>query len=112
MAEVFVDTVAWLALLNASDALHEPARQIMEQLRAQQVHLTTTEFVLLEVADALCVPAVRAQTIRFIEGLRRLPVLKIIPVSEELFAEGWRLYCRRSDKSWGLTDCISFVVMW
>ena len=44
MAEVFVDTVAWLALLNASDALHEPARQIMEQLRAQQVHLTTTEF--------------------------------------------------------------------
>jgi hypothetical protein len=111
MAEVFVDTVAWLALLNASDALHEPARQIMEQLRAQQVHLTTTEFVLPEVAEALCVPAVRAQTIRFIEGLRRLSVLKIIPVSEGLFAEGWTLYCRRSDKSWGLTDCISFVVM-
>lgn len=86
MAEVFVDTVAWLALINTNDALHEPARQIMEQLRGQQVSLTTTEFVLLEVADALCAPSVRGQTIRFIAGLRRLPVLEIIPVSERLFA--------------------------
>jgi predicted nucleic acid-binding protein len=111
MAEVFVDTVAWLALLNASDALNAPAHQIMEQLRAQQARLTTTEFVLLEVADALCMPLVREQTIRFIEGLRRLPVLDIIPASENLVAAGWKLYCQRNDKAWGLTDCISFAVM-
>lgn len=111
MVEVFVDTAAWLALINTSDALHEPARQIMAQLRVQKAHLTTTEFILLEVADALCVPSVRAQTIRFIEGLRRLPVLEIVSVSERLFGEGWQLYCQRSDKSWGMTDCISFVVM-
>ena len=111
MAEVFVDTVAWLALLNASDALHTPAHQIMEQLRARQARLTTTEFVLLEMADALCMPLVRDQTIRFIEGLRRLPVLDIIPASENLVAAGWKLYCERNDKAWGLTDCISFAVM-
>jgi uncharacterized protein len=111
MAEIFIDTVAWLALLNASDALHAPAHQIMEQLRAQQARLTTTEFVLLEVADALCLPLVRDQTIRFIEGLRRLPVLEIVPASEDLVAAGWKLYCQRNDKAWGLTDCISFAVM-
>lgn len=54
MAEVFVDTVAWLASINTSDALHEPARRTMEQLHAQQAQLTTTEFILLEVANALC----------------------------------------------------------
>lgn len=59
MVEVFVDTVAWLALINTSDALHGSARQIMEQLRGQQARLTTTEFILLEVADALCAPAMR-----------------------------------------------------
>ena len=111
MAEVFVDTVAWLALLNSSDALHAPARQIMDQLRSQGARLTTTEFVLLEVADALCMPLIRDHTIRFIEGLRHLPVLDIIPVSESLVAAGWKLYCQRNDKSWGLTDCISFTVM-
>ena len=42
MAEVFVDTVAWLALLNSSDALYAPARQIMDQLRSQGARLTTT----------------------------------------------------------------------
>lgn len=111
MAEVFVDTVAWLALLNTSDALHEPARRTMEQLRSQRARLTTTEFTLLEVADALCSPTIRDQTIRFIDGLRHLPILTIVPVSEDLLASGWMLYRQRSDKSWGLTDCISFAVM-
>lgn len=111
MVEVFVDIVAWLALLNKSDELHEPAKRILERLRAQRARLTTTEFVLLEVADALCAPHVREQTICFIEGLRRLLLLNIIPASERLIAAGWTLYCQRNDKAWGLTDCISFVVM-
>lgn len=62
-------------------------------------------------ADALCAPHVREQIIRFIEGLRRLPLLDIIPASERLIAAGWTLYCQRNDKAWGLTDCVSFVVM-
>jgi predicted nucleic acid-binding protein len=111
MSEVFVDTVAWLALINASDDLHEPARQTMEQLRAQRTQLITTEFILLEVADALCSPSVRERTIQFLDGLRRLPVLTILPVSEDLLAAGWKLYRQRKDKSWGLTDCTSFSVM-
>jgi predicted nucleic acid-binding protein len=28
-----------------------------------------------------------------------------------LFARGFELYRTRTDKDWGLTDCISFVVM-
>lgn len=53
----------------------------------------------------------RERTIHFIDGLRRLPVLTILPVSEDLLAGGWLLYRQRSDKSWGLTDCISFAIM-
>ena len=30
---------------------------------------------------------------------------------EELFRRGFALYRERQDKSWGLTDCLSFVVM-
>lgn len=111
MAEVFVDTVAWLALINTSDTLHESAQQVMEQLRSQRARLTTTDFILLEVADALCASTVRERTIRFIDGLRQLPVLTIIPVSGELLAAGWTLYRQRGDKSWGSTDCMSFAVM-
>ena len=35
----------------------------------------------------------------------------IIPASQELFDAGIELYSGRPDKSWPLTDCISFVVM-
>jgi predicted nucleic acid-binding protein len=111
MSNVFVDTVAWIALLNVNDALHEQARQVMETLHHQNARLITTEFVLLEVADALSTPSIRSQTVAFIEGLRQLPILQIVPVTQNLLAGGWALYSQRSDKDWGLTDCTSFVVM-
>jgi predicted nucleic acid-binding protein len=109
--KVFVDTVAWIALLNVSDALHARAQQVMSALRQQKVRLVTTEFVLLEVADALSAPTIRVQTVAFINGLRQLSILQIVPVSPTLFADGWTLYSQRHDKEWGLTDCTSFVVM-
>lgn len=111
MDKVFVDTAAWIALLNTSDELHQRAKQVMNQLKQQQAFLVTTEFVLLEVADALSAPFIRTRTIAFINGLRQLNVLQIIPISQALLAEGWQLYSQRPDKEWGLTDCTSFVVM-
>ena len=109
--KVFVDTAAWIALANADDELHTRADQIMSDLLTQKARLVTTEFVLLEVADALGTPSLRANTIQFINRLRQAPILRIIPVSEELLADGWTLYSQRLDKDWGLTDCTSFVVM-
>jgi len=109
--KVFVDTVAWIALLNISDGLHTPAQQIINDLRQQNVRLVTTEFVLIEVADALSAPAVRAHTVAFINGLRQLAILHIVPASSSLLADGWTLYSQRPDKAWSLTDCTSFVVM-
>lgn len=111
MQKVFVDTAAWIALLNVSDMLHNCAEQVMSKLLQQKTLLVTTEFVLLEVADALSSPTIRVKTINFINGLRQLRILQIVPISHELFINGWTLYSQRSDKGWGLTECISFVVM-
>ena len=91
--------------------LHARAMQIMVMLRQQKVILVTTEFMFLEVADALSAPDVCGQTVAFIDGLRQLAILQIIPISQKLFVDGWALYNQRPDKEWGLTDCISFVVM-
>jgi predicted nucleic acid-binding protein len=40
------------------------------------------------------------------------PRIQIEPCSDALFSAGLELYRRRADKSWSLTDCMSFVVMW
>jgi predicted nucleic acid-binding protein len=33
------------------------------------------------------------------------------PISEPIFKEALDLYRSRTDKDWGLTDCVSFVLM-
>jgi uncharacterized protein len=108
---VFVDTAAWIALVSKRDALHPAARQVMGDLHSQRAQLTTTEFVLVEVANALSTPNTRLQAVKLIDGLRQLPAVRIIPVSQELLEAGLTLYRKRTDKEWSLTDCISFVVM-
>ncbi len=111
MKKVFVDTAAWIALINVDDAFYEQAKRVRGVLQEQRCQLVTTDFVLLEVADALVLPKIRSQTIRFINRLKNLVGLQIIPLSQSLFDEGWQLYSQRLDKDWGLTDCISFVIM-
>lgn len=111
MRSVLIDTAAWISLIDADDNLHSTAANILQQLNQQKARLTTTEFVLFEVADAFCKPKTRGTVIAYLNGLRRMRHLNIIPLSQSLHDDAWDLYCRRSDKSWGLTDCTSFIVM-
>lgn len=110
MIQVFTDTAAWIALFNADDSLHARAQAVYSALVQRRVPLVTTEFVLLEVADALGAPHIRAKTIALLNTLRR-GVVRIVPLSDELREKGWTLYQQRPDKEWGLTDCTSFALM-
>ena len=83
----------------------------MAELRDSSVALVTTEFVLIEVANAFCASAWRGKAIKLIEGLRLLPNLRIIEAESSLLSHGWQLYCDRLDKEWSLTDCVSIAVM-
>jgi uncharacterized protein len=111
MSTTLVDTAAWIALVNTRDELHDRAIDVMAELRRNNVALVTTEFVLVEVANAFCASAWRAKAVKLIDGLRSVPNLKIIEADSSLLSEGWRLYCSRLDKEWSLTDCVSFAVM-
>lgn len=111
MSKVFVDTAAWLALVNRDDDLHSQAIQIRKELQAEKCALVTTEFIFLEVADALATVRFRRATVAYIQRLRELANLSVLPISEDLYSQGWRLYRQRLDKDWGLTDCISFITM-
>ncbi len=108
---VFVDTAAWIALVNKRDSLHERAQAIMSELAGHKAHLVTTEFVLIEVADALCSSQLRALTLAFVASARQRSDLTILPLSDESLQAGWQLFSQRPDKDWGLTDCISFAAM-
>ncbi|MEM7594632.1 MAG: hypothetical protein AAF383_24540 [Cyanobacteria bacterium P01_A01_bin.83] len=83
--KVFVDTSAWLALINIDDNFHLQAKEVRKKLQQENCSLVTSYFVLLEVADALTIPKVRLQTINFISRIRNLSGLNVIWVDQSLF---------------------------
>ena len=111
MPRVFVDTAAWVALLNTRDELHESAQKQLEALRRQNAQLITTEFVLVELANMFSAPVWRQRVVKFIDGLHSLSSLQIISADSALLEEGWNLFRNRLDKEWSLTDCTSMVIM-
>ena len=108
MTAVFADAFYYIALLNRSDQFHAAA---VEATRNLSQPLVTTSWVLLEVADALSAPAVRARTHQFLQQLATDPNTRVLSDHDPWYARGLTLYGRRPDKSWSLTDCISFEVM-
>lgn len=108
MAEVFVDTVHLLALVNPRDQWRDIA---LDRAAAEAGPLVTTAAVLVEVADALCRPGHRNLATEVIAAIREDPDFTCVPVDEGLFERGLSLYEERDDKPWSLTDCISFEVM-
>jgi uncharacterized protein len=108
MSEVFADAFYYIALLNPADQFHAAA---VRATKALTQRLVTTGWVLTEVADALSAPAVRARTHQFLQRTASDPNTMVISSFDPWFARGLELYGKRSDKSWSLTDCISFEIM-
>ena len=70
----------------------------------------TTEAVLVEVGNALSAID-REAAVEFIQQCYSVENIHVVPVDTALLDRALALYEARADKTWGLTDCISFVVM-
>lgn len=108
MSAVFLDSSYVIALLSRRDANHNQAIQLRPDFVGS---LITTEYVLIELLDSLSDRTVRRVAAEAARGVRRRADVQVVPASDELAALGVDLFERRPDKDWGLTDCISFVVM-
>jgi predicted nucleic acid-binding protein len=107
-AATFIDTSYVLALVNTADQWHMQAQTAARRVAPPFV---TTEAVLVEIGNALSRITWRHLGIATLHDLRTDPDIEVMPVDRELFDQAVALYSSRTDKEWGLTDCISFVVM-
>jgi uncharacterized protein len=110
-AEVFLDAAYAIALSAASDQYHDRAIELCSQMKTEGTRLVTTQGVVLEVGNALSKLRYRDAAIRLIAALLADPSVEVLSLEAELFARAFRLYSDRADKEWGLTDCVSFMVM-
>ena len=108
MTPVLADSFYYIALLNRNDAAHKHAVELAHDLC---VRVTTTAFVMIEIADAMGNSGQRGSFLALLENLEADHNVTILPPTKELYEAGLSLYAKGPDKNWSLTDCVSFVVM-
>ena len=108
---VFADAGYWIALWNSRDSLHQMAIGVADGLGT--TNILTTHMVLTEALDAMAGmgPFHRRMAVQMLHRLEADPHVEIIPQSDAQFRAAVERYAARSDQSWSLTDCASFLAM-
>jgi len=105
---VFADTFALIAWLNPRDAAHAKVTAYLDGFAGR---LVPTEWVLVELADALAAPEARTTVVAFLNAVRADPLFEVVGYIPAVYKAGFDLFAARPDKAWSLTDCISFGIM-
>jgi uncharacterized protein len=107
----FADTSFWIALSSKRDQYHSRAVAWSLFLVRNQCNIVTTEAVLWEWMNALSDVATRRLAAEGYRRCHRDARIEVAPFRAEQIDAAVRLYEERPDKTWSLTDCLSFVVM-
>lgn len=97
-----------IAVVNRKDQYHKEAARLADLYEGQM--LVTTEAVLLEIANALAKNYKQAAA-EVVGDFLESDEVFVVRLDAGLFERGFEMYRKYDDKTWGLTDCISFVVM-
>jgi predicted nucleic acid-binding protein len=106
---VFIDTSALLAVLDADDANHKAARPFWENIVTAGDTLVSHNYVLVE-TSALALRKLGLEALRVLEG-DIVPILRVVWVTRDIHnsAAGSQLVASR--RSLSLVDCVSFEIM-
>jgi predicted nucleic acid-binding protein len=105
---LFVDTGYIIALINQNDQYHQQAVQLSQQYEGYRI--ITTDAILLEIGNALSRIA-RQEATTIIHYFQNASEATVVSLTPALLASAIQIYETHQDKTWGLVDCLSFVVM-
>ena len=107
----FLDTNGWMALLNTDDRLHASAIAAWRKIVRSRTTVVVTDWIIAETGNGLARSGLRNAFARAVRLLPGSDEFRLILIDDDLLMRALDLYQARPDKSWGLVDCASFVVM-
>jgi len=106
---IFIDTSAFLAVLNANDRFHLPARNAWSDIITSGSAIFTSNYVILE-TTALLQHRFGIEALRLFES-ELLPVIEIAWVDEAIHKQGMSTLLAANRRDLSLVDCTSFEMM-
>ena len=106
---IFIDTAAFLAVLNANDRFHGLAKPAWDEILSSDAALFTSNYVLLE-TTALLQHRFGIEAVRLFES-DILPILEIVWVDETIHQQGMSALLVANRRELSLVDCTSFEIM-
>ena len=106
---IFVDTSAFLAVLDASDLNHPKAKTFWEKIITEGEVLLCHNYILVE-TSALVLRRLGMEALRIFEQ-DIIPILRIIWITEELHSAAVSAHLVADRRTLSLVDCASFEIM-
>ncbi len=110
-SSIFLDTNGWLALLNSADALHAVARERWQEVVRDRRMIVLTDWVVAETGNGLARFQGKDRLATSLDRILKSSRRELVIIDEELLHRALEYFGRHRDKSWGLVDCASFLVM-
>lgn len=107
--KIFIDTSAFLAVLNANDHFHHPAKQAWGVILAGDSSLYTSNYVLLE-TTALLQHRFGLEALRLLQS-EILPVIETTWVDAAIHARSTSALLAANRRQLSLVDCTSFEIL-
>ena len=110
---IFVDTGAWIAILNRRDQHHQEAVAIYHRMQQQEIHFLTTDYVIDETATRLRYDTNHSMAVMFLNHIERLveiDILTLMEIDKDVFGKAKALFRQYDSARLSFTDCTSFVV--
>lgn len=111
MRSVFIDTSAFVALRNSSEAEHERARLALAGLISEGVALFTSNYVFAETYTALMVRVGRGEAIEWGRRFRDGGAIDLVHLDRPTEERAWEILELYDDKRWSYVDATSFALL-
>ena len=110
---IFVDTGAWIALLNHRDQHHRDAVNVLTDLRDQQSRLITSDYIIDETVTRIRYDTYHNLAVEFLKRIDLLvetEILTVVQIDETVFTEAKMLFRQYDSAKLSFTDCTSFAL--
>jgi len=111
---IFVDTSAFLALVNDKDKNHIAAIELLEQIKNGKIRIKkiiTSSYIIDETLTRIRYSVGHREAVEWGKDILASKVIEKTRIDEEIFGSAWELFRTYEDKKLSFTDCTSFALM-